>query len=127
MHVHPYVEALFRQSSVLVVADKGYGWETCFVDLVGFFFLKFLVFGRAAMHGSPWAETLLRYFGFLFLAGGLIAGQGHVCIRGIELLYTAVDYYYYFYDYYVLFLSFRRSFIRSFGQVTLSVVGGWSF
>ena len=58
------------------MADKGYGWETCFVDLVGFFFLKFLVFGRTAMHGSPWAETLLRYFGFLFLAGGLLAGQG---------------------------------------------------
>ena len=61
------------------------------MGLVGFFFLKFLVFGRTAMHGSPWVETLLRYFGFLFLAGGLIAGEGHVCVRGIELLYTAVD------------------------------------
>ena len=42
VHDHPYVEALFQQSCVLVVADKVYGCESWFVESVGFLFSFFL-------------------------------------------------------------------------------------
>ena len=56
-------------------------------------------------------EPLLRWFTVLVLAGGLITtGQGHVCVRGIELLWTTVVSSRHLFFYYVVYLSFRESF-----------------